>query len=57
VRDGVRALLERDAVVERWLREEVVPRHQEYLRDPSKGIPAEAILGRIKARHASSKKQ
>jgi antitoxin ParD1/3/4 len=35
VRDGVRALLERDAAVERWLREEVVPGHQEYLRDPS----------------------
>jgi hypothetical protein len=31
--------------------------HQECLRDPSKGIPADAILGRIKARHASCKKQ
>jgi antitoxin ParD1/3/4 len=57
VRDGVRALLERDAAVERWLREEVVPGHQEYLRDPSKGVPADAILGRIKARRASRKKQ
>src|SRR5260370_15274439 len=57
VRDGVRALLERDAAVERWLREEVVPGHQEYLRDPSKGIPADPILGRIKARRAPRKKQ
>ena len=57
VRDGVRALLERDAAVERWLREEVVPGHQEYLRDPSKGVPADAILGRIKARRASRKKK
>ena len=57
VRDGVRALLERDAAVERWLREEVVPGHQEYLRDPSKGVPADAILGSIKARRASRKKQ
>jgi antitoxin ParD1/3/4 len=57
VSDGVRALLERDAAVERWLREEVVPGHQEYLRDPSKGVPADAILGRIKARRASRKKQ
>ena len=31
VRDGVRALLERDAAVERWLREEVVSGHKEYL--------------------------
>jgi antitoxin ParD1/3/4 len=40
-----------------WLGEEVVPGHHEYLRDPSKGIPADAILGRIKARRASRKKQ
>ena len=53
VRDGVRALLERDAAVERWLREEVVAGHQEYLADPSKGVPVEAILKRIKARRAA----
>jgi antitoxin ParD1/3/4 len=53
VRDGVRALLERDAAVERWLREEVVPGHQEYLADRSKGVPAEAILDRIKTRRAA----
>jgi antitoxin ParD1/3/4 len=52
VRDGVQALLERDAAVERWLREEVVPGHQEYLADRSKGVPAEAILDRIKTRRA-----
>jgi antitoxin ParD1/3/4 len=55
MRDGVRALLEREAAVERWLREEVVAGHQEYLADPSKGIPAEAILDRIKARRAVRK--
>jgi len=53
MRDGVRALLEREAAVERWLREEVVPGHQEYLADPSKGVPAETILDRIKARRAA----
>jgi antitoxin ParD1/3/4 len=57
VRDGVRALLERDAAVDRWLREEVVPGHEEYLADPAKGIPADAILGRIKARRTARKKQ
>ena len=50
VRDGVRALLERDAAVERWLREEVVTGHREYLADPAKGVPSDAILGRLKAR-------
>jgi antitoxin ParD1/3/4 len=53
LRDGVRALLERDAAVERWLRDEVVAGHQEYVADPSKGIPAEAVLDRIKARRAA----
>jgi antitoxin ParD1/3/4 len=55
MRDGVRALLGREAAVERWLREEVVTGHQEYLADPSKGVPAEAILDRIKVRRAERK--
>jgi putative addiction module CopG family antidote len=55
VRDGVRALLERDAAVERWLREEVVAGHTEYLADPSKAVAAEDILPRIRARRAAQK--
>jgi len=55
VRDGVRALLDREAAVERWLREEVRSGHAEYLADPSKGVPATEILGRIKVRRAVSK--
>jgi len=55
VRDGVRALLERDAAVERWLHEEVVAGHQEYLADLSKGVPADAVPGRIKSRRAARK--
>ena len=52
MRDGVRALLERDAAIERWLRDEVIAGHEEYMADPSKGISAERILDRIKARRA-----
>ena len=55
VRDGVRALLERDAAVERWLREEVVQGHEEYLADPSKAVAGDTILNRIKARRAAPK--
>jgi len=55
VRDGVRALIERDTAIERWLREEVVAGHREYLADPSKGVPADAVLSRIKARRAAKK--
>ena len=50
MRDGLRALLERDAAVEKWLREDIVAGHAEYLADPSKGVPADRVLARIKAR-------
>jgi len=53
LRDGVRALLERDAAVERWLREEVIAGHAEYPADPTKGVPAEKLLDRIKTRRAN----
>ena len=55
MRDGVRALIERDAAIERWLLEEVVPGHAEHLADPSKTVPAEQLLGRIKARRAAER--
>ena len=38
-----------DAAIEQWLRDEVILGHQEYLADPSRGVPAEDILARIKA--------
>ncbi len=55
MRDGVRALIERDAAVERWLRDEVMSGHAEYLADPSKVVPAEEVLHRIKARRTAEK--
>ena len=36
--------MEREAAMERWVREEVVGGHTEYLADPSRGVPAEDIL-------------
>lgn len=54
IRDGIRALMERDAALEKWLREEVVAGHAEYMADPSKGVPAEQILTRIRARRVKS---
>jgi len=39
--------------MEVWLREEIVAGHQEFLADPSKLIPADQILPRIKARRAA----
>jgi antitoxin ParD1/3/4 len=50
VHDGARAPIEREAAVEQWIRDELIAGHQEYMAGPSKGIPAEAVLDRIKAR-------
>jgi antitoxin ParD1/3/4 len=41
--------------IERWLREEVIAGHEEYMADPSKGVSAEAVLDRIKARRAAER--
>jgi antitoxin ParD1/3/4 len=42
--------MERDAAVEKWLRGEVLAGHDEYLADPSKAVPVDDVLGRIKRR-------
>jgi antitoxin ParD1/3/4 len=57
MRDGVRALLERDAALERRLREEVVAGHQEYTANPSKGVPAEKVVDRIRAGRDAKRKR
>lgn len=54
IREGLRALIERDHAVECWLREEVLSGHAEYLADPGNAVPAEHILARIKSRRATS---
>lgn len=51
VRAGLRALQERDAAVERWLREEVVPTYDRMIADPGRGIPAEDVREKLMARH------
>ena len=52
VRAGVRALQERDAAVERWLREDVAPVYDAMLEDPGRGVAAEEVFASIRARHA-----
>jgi antitoxin ParD1/3/4 len=52
VRAGLRALQERDAAVERWLREEVIPVYDAMKADPARGIPAEQVMASLRKRHA-----
>lgn len=52
VRAGLRALQERDAAVERWLREDVAPTLDAMKRDPARAVPAKQVFAELKARHA-----
>lgn len=52
VEEGIRALLDRDAAIEEWLRTEVVSSVEEYEADPSSGIPASQILARIRSENS-----
>jgi antitoxin ParD1/3/4 len=56
VRAGLRALQERDAAVERWLREEVAPVHDAMLADPSRAISSDQVLRILRAHHAEQVK-
>ena len=57
VRAGLRALQERDAAVERWLREEVAPVYDAMKADPARGIPAKKVFADIRVRHESRRKK
>ena len=51
VRAGLRALEERDAAVERWLRTEVVQAYDELNANPRRAIPASQVFAAIRVRH------
>jgi len=53
VRAGLRALQERDAAVERWLCEEVVPVYDAMQADPKRGVPADKVIAAVRAHHAA----
>ncbi|MEQ8403032.1 MAG: type II toxin-antitoxin system ParD family antitoxin [Roseitalea porphyridii] len=51
VREGLRALRERDAAIEKWLREEVVPTYEAVKADPSQLLDADEVFDAIEDRH------
>lgn len=53
VRAGLRALQERDAAVEQWLRDEVVATYEAMQADPARAISARAAFDEIRAHHAT----
>jgi antitoxin ParD1/3/4 len=56
IRAGLRALQERDAAFERWLRDEVVPTHDDAVADPSNRISAKAVFAEARTRYSGRRK-
>lgn len=56
VRAGLRALRERDEVVERWLRSEVAASYDAMKAEPGRGVSVDAAFGAIRERHAAKMK-
>lgn len=50
IRDGLRTLAARDAAIDRWLREEVVPTMDALQNDPSLISPLEEVRKRLHSR-------
>jgi putative addiction module CopG family antidote len=57
VRDGLRALQERDAAVETWLRTEGVARYDTYQADPSRGASPEEALAELQGHMKAATKK
>ncbi len=57
IREGFRALQERDAAVERWLREEVLPTYDAYRTDPSRAKPLETVAASLDAFMTEAERQ
>ena len=52
VRAGLRALQERDAAVEKWLRQEVAPAYDRMKSSPKRAIPAEKVFADLRTHHS-----
>jgi len=57
VRAGLRALQERDAAIERWLREEVAPAYDAMKANPRRGLSAKRTFAEVRRRHAARVKE
>jgi putative addiction module CopG family antidote len=52
IRDGLRTLIARDAAIEKWLVEEVVPTYDEMKAHPERALSIEEVDRRLDARLA-----
>ncbi|MBY5761965.1 type II toxin-antitoxin system ParD family antitoxin [Rhizobium leguminosarum] len=57
IRDGLRTLAARDAAVEKWLRDEVVPTYDEMKAHPERALSVGEVRRRLDARIAAHAKK
>jgi putative addiction module CopG family antidote len=57
VGEGLRALLDRDDALTRWLKEEVVAAYDEYRADPTNVVDADEMMERIEESYRASIKE
>ena len=57
VRAGLRALREREAAVDRWLKREVVPVFDAMRDDPGRAVPLDTAMDAVRARHEAREGQ
>lgn len=55
IRDGLRALMTRDRVVESWLRNQVGPAYDALKADPSTAVTADQVRARLVAEHGKAR--
>ena len=56
IRAGLRALQERDAAIERWLHEEVVPVYDAMKANPERKLSAKSVFSEVRTRYAARRK-
>lgn len=57
VRAGLRALQERDGVVEDWMKRDVLRTHDAMQANPARAIPAAEVFAALRARHVDGVKK
>ncbi len=55
ISEGLRALEARDAELDTWLREELVPAYDEFMAHPTEVVPLDAVLSGLEERYAARK--
>lgn len=57
IREGLRALQDRDAAIERWLREDVAPAYDRHMANPGEAKPLAEVSSRLRQHMNTARKE